>query len=333
VNEPVAESKVLQGEPPMYRLLRWLILFVLLGAALSLGGMVWSGWDEVTRALARLSGPLLAGAAIVASTAYVIRFVRWHMALRCLGHRVPHGANLAIYLSGLALTTSPGKLGETIRSLFLLPMGVPLARSLGAFLADRLSDVLGVCLLGAAAGLLVRGSLNVVGVVMGVVLVGSFAFCNLVRSPPMFARAMAFASLWGFAPGRVAVEALGQWAQIWTLRNVTFFTLLAALAYGVQAAVFTVLCTASGLALRPATALEIFVNATLLGAASMVPGGLGTMEASLVFQLMGHGAEKADAVAIAIATRCATLWCGVLIGLISFAGVCLHLKPTKGSSA
>jgi uncharacterized protein (TIRG00374 family) len=74
------------------------------------------------------------------------------------------------------------------------------------------------------------------------------------------------------------------------------------------------------------------VNATLLGAASMVPGGLGTMEASLVFQLMGHGAEKADAVAIAITTRCVTLWCGVFIGLISFAGVCLRVEQNSLSS-
>ncbi|WP_156480988.1 lysylphosphatidylglycerol synthase transmembrane domain-containing protein [Variovorax sp. PAMC 28711] len=313
----------------MYQLLRWLILFVLLGAALSLGGMVWSGWDEVTSALVRLSWLLLVGAAFVASTAHVIRFVRWHVALRCLGNSVPPGINFAIYLSGLALTTSPGKLGETVRSLFLLPMGVPLSKSLGAFLADRLSDVLGVCLLGAVAGLLVRCSLNFVGVVMGVVLGGSFALCHLVRSPLMFGRATAVASRWGFAPGRVVVEALGQWAQLWTLRNAALFTLLAALAFGIQAAVFTVLCTGVSLSLQPATAVEIFVNATLLGAASMVPGGLGTMEASLVFQLMVQGAKKGDAVAIAIATRCVTLWCGVLIGLISFAGVGLRMKPTK----
>ncbi|CAN7223299.1 lysylphosphatidylglycerol synthase domain-containing protein [Variovorax paradoxus] len=156
-----------------------------------------------------------------------------------------------------------------------------------------------------------------------------FAFCHLVRSPSMFARATAFASRWGLAPGRVAAEALAQWAQLWTLRNVALFTLLAALAYGIQAAVFAVLCTVLSLPLQPAVALEIFVNATLLGAASMVPGGLGTMEASLVFQLMAQGAEKADAVAIAIATRCVTLWCGVFIGLIAFTGVCMRTRPGK----
>lgn len=316
----------------MSRLLRGLVLFVLVGAALSLGGMIWSGWNEVTRVLAQLGLPLLAGAAVVASLAYVIRFTRWHLALRCLGHRVPRRINLVIYLSGLALTTSPGKLGETIRSLFLLPLGVPIARSLGAFLADRLSDVIGVCLLGAVAGLLARGSFNLVSIVLGTVLAGSFAFRHMVRCPPMFDRAMALAGKWGFAPGRVFVGALAQWAQLWTLRNAALFALFAALAYGIQAAVFMAFCNALSFSLQPAVATEIFVNATLFGAASMIPGGLGTMEASLVFQLMAHGVDKTDAVAVAIATRCVTLWCGIFIGLISFTGLCLRAEPNGPSS-
>jgi len=102
---------------------------------------------------------------------------------------------------------------------------------------------------------------------------------------------------------------------------------MASLAYGIQAAVFFALSNSLRLPLQPSVALEIFVNATLFGAATMVPGGLGTMEASLVLQLMGHGIQKADAVAIAIATRCVTLWCGVFIGLIAFAGVCLRAGP------
>ena len=270
---------------------------------------------------------------MIASTAYALRFARWHLTLRAMGSHVRPGINFVVYLSGLALTTSPGKLGETVRSAFLLPMGVPVSRSLGAFLADRLADVLGVCLLGAVAGFLVRGSLNLVGIALGAVLTGSFICCGLVRRPRLFARAMAFAGRWGFTPGRVAVEAVGHWACIWTLPRAAAFTLIAAVAYGIQALVFASLCAALSVALPPAVALEIFVNATLFGAASMVPGGLGAMEASLVFQLMNHGADKADAVAIAIAIRCATLWCGVLIGLISLGGVCARMKSGAETSS
>lgn len=330
MSTPDVESKALPGKT-MPRLLRWMILFVLLGATLSLGGMIWSGWNEVTHALARLGILLLVGAAVIASLAYVIRFFRWHLALLCLGYRVPQRINFAIYLSGLALTMSPGKLGETIRSLFLRPLGVPVTNSLGAFLADRLSDVVGVCLLGAVAGLLARGTLNVAGFVLGGVLAGSFAFRCLVRTPPLFNRAMAIAGRWGLAPGRGAVEAFACWAQIWTFRNATLFAVMASLAYGIQAAVFFTLSNSLRLPLQPSVALEIFVNATLFGAATMVPGGLGTMEASLVLQLMGHGIQKADAVAIAIATRCVTLWCGVFIGLIAFTGVCLRAGPKEPS--
>jgi uncharacterized protein (TIRG00374 family) len=68
--------------------------------------------------------------------------------------------------------------------------------------------------------------------------------------------------------------------------------------------------------------MAIFASATLIGAASMIPAGLGAMEAALVYQLMAFGVGAPDAIAVAIATRVSTLWCGLLVGsiaLLSFA--------------
>lgn len=63
-----------------------------------------------------------------------------------------------------------------------------------------------------------------------------------------------------------------------------------------------------------ADAVLIFVNATLFGAASMIPRGLGAMEAALVIKLSGYGVENSNAVSVAIASRLATLWLGVAVG-------------------
>jgi uncharacterized protein (TIRG00374 family) len=61
----------------------------------------------------------------------------------------------------------------------------------------------------------------------------------------------------------------------------------------------------------------IFVQATLFGAASMVPAGLGAMEAALVFQLAERGVGNGVAVSLAIAIRLVTLWMGMAIGFLS----------------
>ena len=58
----------------------------------------------------------------------------------------------------------------------------------------------------------------------------------------------------------------------------------------------------------------IFVQATLFGAASIIPGGLGATEAALVFQLVERGVSDGIAMSLAISIRLVTLWVGMLIG-------------------
>lgn len=70
----------------------------------------------------------------------------WHY-----GNRMPRARHLAIDLSGLALTATPGKSGETFRYALPLQQGVRVPNSLAAFVADRAGDVLGVCLPGFLA--------------------------------------------------------------------------------------------------------------------------------------------------------------------------------------
>ena len=113
--------------------------------ALSLPAMRW-----LTPLVALLA---LAVDARVASTSYASRFARWQWLLRLLGHRLPAGFSVRVYLGGLALSPTQGKVDETMRSAPLLPHGVPLGHSLTAFFAGRWSDVIGVAtLVGAASG-------------------------------------------------------------------------------------------------------------------------------------------------------------------------------------
>ena len=78
---------------------------------------------------------------------YLFRFLRQVCYLHLLDARLPWRINLAACFSGFALTTSYGKLSETLRSLLLKPRGVPVPASLAAFLAERVSDGLAVLLL------------------------------------------------------------------------------------------------------------------------------------------------------------------------------------------
>lgn len=92
------------------------------------------------------------------------------------------------------------------------------------------------------------------------------------------------------------------------------FSAVAMLAYGSQALVFAWFCHVAGLGLPVMDGVLIFVQATLFGAASILTGGLGAMEAAPVFQLIERGAGEGVAVSLALAIRLVTLWLGMTIG-------------------
>jgi uncharacterized membrane protein YbhN (UPF0104 family) len=279
--------------------------------------IIWSGSVATLEAITRVGLLTMVAGTVVASSAYLVRFARWHALLKWLGHRLPLGFNLRVYLAGLALTSSPGKLGETIRSALLLPRGVGLPRSLAAFFADRLSDVIGVALLGSVAGLMIGRRQGLLEAIALLTLGASVIMRTLIRGQPWQASIARIDQR-----GRVgrAITALSlpapAWASVWTAPRVLLCTACAFLAYGVQALVFAAYVAAAGPALPPAQCVAIFASATLIGAASMIPGGLGAMEASLVYQLMDAGVPRGSAVAAAIVTRASTLWFGLLLGSV-----------------
>jgi uncharacterized membrane protein YbhN (UPF0104 family) len=306
--------------PPVHWL-RGVALFIAAGVALYLGAVVLAGADESLGAIVSLGPGVVASGVALASSAYLVRFARWHWMFDRLGHRLPAVFNLRVYLAGLALTSSPGKLGEAIRSVLLLRARVPVPDSFAAFVADRGADVLGVALLGAVAAwaggtrellleALAIGGFVVTGAVAVTVRRGRFAIALQSRGGR------------GGWTARLAAP-LPRWALLWTPARSASFSLLAFAAYGCQALVFAGYVSVLGGGVAVADCVRIFAVSMLLGAASMVPGGLGATEAALVYQLHSLGVPSPQAVAAAIALRLSTLWVAILLGVValwSFAG-------------
>lgn len=148
-------------------------------------------------------------------------------------------------------------------------------------------------------------------------LLGSLTFAHLLLQPvastgwDRLGRYLLWLPIKG---GRSTLEA---WAKVWTLPRVFAFSVVAMLAYGTQALVFSWFCHISGIGISVADCVLIFIKATLLGAFSMLPGGLGAMETSIVYQLGQKGADYSVAVSLAIAIRLVTLWVGIVVGVLA----------------
>lgn len=293
-------------------------LFIGFGILIYFLTILWTGWEQTAVTIEKIGAGVLFLGAISAASNYIWRFGRWHYILHQLSYHPPIWINFRVYLSGLALTTSPGKAGETVRSLLLIPYGVKISHSLSAFLVDRLSDVLGVTLLGVIAGIFTSNFNWTLIIIFTVILVVSLLLSYSLSHTNS-------TRLWNWLtltkqwlPVKSGQATLESWAKLWSPRRVCLFTLIAVAAYGTQAMVFAWFCWRADIDIPLVNAVVIFANATLFGAASMIPGGLGAMEASLVFQLTkDYATPEAIAVSVAIAIRLVTLWLGIVLGAVS----------------
>ena len=121
----------------MNKTLRRTLLGVGLGIVLYAVGALWFGVAEIRGSLATMHPRGLWIALAMSSLAYVFRFLKWELSLRWLNvrrgplHR-PLGvrASAAIFLAGLSMSVTPGKLGEVVRSSLLKSNhGVPFTKT------------------------------------------------------------------------------------------------------------------------------------------------------------------------------------------------------------
>lgn len=316
-----------------HRTIRAIVWFVAIGALIYLTSAFWFGWQEAVMAFTALGLKTLVVGAILSSTSYLWRFGRWEYSLRYLRNTVPVFLNLGVYLAGLALTATPGKAGETFRSALLIHHGVKASQSLAAFLVDRGTDVLGVILLGTLSSIMLGQHVAGLWLFSFVaIFLGSCLFAYTLSKPSgkVFWSRLDCLKKWvPVEGGKVTLEA---WAKVWTLPKVVVFTVVAMFAYGTQALVFSWFCSVLETGISIADCILIFVQATLFGAASMIPGGLGAMEAALVLQLVEHGVSDGVAMSLAISIRLVTLWFGMLLGVLSLLLSTQYLKSEQESS-
>jgi uncharacterized protein (TIRG00374 family) len=298
---------------------RWPRRAVLTSVALAalgyLGLSLWAGWREVVAAVVQVGPVVLIGLLALSLSNYLLRFLRWARYLALLDAPVPWRINVDVYFSGFALTTSPGKLGEMLRSVLLRPHGVPAAASIAAFFAERVSDLLAILVLAAIGLWAYAPARPVVGLALAAV-----AVCLLLAQ---WTALIAAIDRWALARpqkwARLLVklcEIILHFRRCFSLPAMAMGLAIGVLAWFAEGFGFAWLLGALGHPLPLTTAVFIYAFAMLIGGLSFLPGGLGSSEAVMIGLLVLNGFPEPAAVSATLICRLATLWFAVGIGAI-----------------
>jgi glycosyltransferase 2 family protein len=303
------------------RLKRNFILALALGVTAYLVLAVVSGFGSLTAALEDFDFALVPAILGLVLLSYAGRFLRWLYYLKLLKVSVPLPTNAAIFAAGLSMTISPGKLGEVLKSVFIRQAsGAPVARTAPAVFAERATDgtgmvawgFLGAFALGLAPGTLV---LFLVVAALGIAVLRSKRLSLLAERAllklPLLNR---------LAPHLNDFHASSN--ELLSSRPLVVGTVISFLSWGLEC--LAVYLCAVGLGTDMSFLLVVFVFAvsSLIGVVSMLPGGIGAVEAGLYGQFVTvAGLPAGQAAALTVIIRLATLWFATLIGIVGLFAV------------
>lgn len=314
----------------MNKLLRRTIVGIALGAILYAVVVVWFGARDLGAALAPFRWWMLPAALGLSSLNYLLRFVKWELSLGWLDVRgegpedapdLTLGRSLVIYLAGLSMSVTPGKVGEVLRSWLLKASdGVSFTRTAPIVVADRATDLIALVILSLVGVATYREYLPHVLVTAALVGLGV-----VVLGIPRWSHALLamLARVPGVGPVfEKAGEMVDSAATLVRLDRLAALTVISVVGWGLE-------CLGYWLILRGFPGVDptlrlctfLWATTTIIGAISFLPGGLGATEGSLgvlAARLVG-GATQPVAVASTMLIRACTLWYGELVGGIALA--------------
>jgi uncharacterized protein (TIRG00374 family) len=247
---------------------------------------------------------------------YIVRFSKWHYYLRLLKVKITTIDSFAIFMSGLIMSVTPGKMGELLKAYLVKQVaGKPISKTAPIIFAERITDFVSLVILG---------------------LIGAYIF-NYGRTIVMIVGLFFLLVIFIISRKSLALSIIKQ------LEKISFFKKHLSKIHGAYESSY-ILLKVKPIILMTAVSLVswffeclgyyiVLINfgikvslmwtsfsyafATIVGAISMLPGGLGVTEGSLTFLLIQRGISKDIAVASTFIIRVATLWFAVLVGVFA----------------
>lgn len=289
---------------------------IIVGASVVLVLAIYADIDAITSALFRFEWKYIPLIIILTISNYALRFYKWDYYLCKLGIHVNKKNSAMVFFSGFAMSITPGKFGEVLKSFLLKQMaGISISKTAPIVFAERLTDVIGLIILSSFGAIIFQyGKFVLVSILFSIILIVA-----IVQSRSISLRLIGFGEKLPII-SKFAHHLHELYESAFTLLR--FRTLLIAIIISVVSWFFE--CVALwyvakgfGFDLSILSATFVFAFSSMAGALSMVPGGLGIAEGSITGFLIMMGAPKAVAAGSALIIRFCTLWFGVFVGVIT----------------
>ncbi|MFC1853275.1 lysylphosphatidylglycerol synthase transmembrane domain-containing protein [candidate division CSSED10-310 bacterium] len=325
------------------QLWRKILLSLVFCAVVFIGLSFYTNLSELTKAFAQLSLLYLPVLFFLSFCNYIVRFFKWDYYLSILEIKITRGQSFGIFLAGLIMSISPGKFGEVIKSFLIKGVNdTPISRSAPVVVAERLTDFMGLIVLvmlglssSKASFEVIVSSIILVCIILGILSSNrlSLTIINKLErgiiflfpdhqgesDPPAESQPAGFfqklKKIMISSPQklRIAYESI---AILITIKRLIWATVLSVISWGFEGIAFIILLHGFGYDFSITRGIFIYAFSIIVGALTMLPGGVGLTETSLSGLLILNGLPTSISVAATLIIRITTLWFAVFIGAV-----------------
>lgn len=251
---------------------------------------------------------------------YCGRFLKWQYYLKRLTITISWRKSLLIFMSGLSMAITPGKVGELLKSYLLKrSTGEPVSRTSPIIMSERLTDGIAMIALSSTGLFLYRYGWELLAGLLACVVAGvlviqnrrlSLALLAFGGRLPVISRAAQwlgafYESSYTLLQWRPLLLAISIGIVSWAGECVALYFVFAGLGLGFGAELFV-------------KSMFVMGVSSLIGSASGLPGGLGTADGSMIGLtrlLLTPSATIGGAATLLI--RLCTLWFGLALGVVA----------------
>lgn len=214
------------------------------------------------------------------------------------------------------MSVTPAKLGEVLKSVLVKEItGEPISKTAPIILAERITDFLSLLLISIVGAFVFDygGNLTIIVAVFFVLII--FIVSNKKISIPIINFSERIPIIKKYIHD--IHSAYESSYRLLKLKPLILMTLLSLISWGFECVGYYVILKNFEIDFGLLWASFSYSFSTIVGAISMLPGGLGFTEGSLTFLLVQKKVQLDISVATTFIIRVVTLWFAVLIGILS----------------
>lgn len=291
----------------------WLVILFAVVVYLLMG--IYANFGNLLSALEEFNWIFLPVMLILVTTGYFVRFIKWNFFLKNVDVHLPLKENLFVFFSGLSMIITPAKAGEIWKGWLIKDInGESLSKTIPVVIVDRVTDVIGLILLSLLGILYYKSGVSVL-----LILVILFAaFIVAIKSEKISGRLI---SIMEGRAGKYSGDIKDMHQTFQKSMNWKYLfgmSVLSVAAWFLECLAIFLVIYGFGQSLSLVLSTFVFSFASLAGAVSLIPGGLGVAEATLSGLLVFFGLSSSIAVGAALIMRFGTLWYGAILGFLVY---------------